>query len=145
MSLQDLTDFIYLELPQRPVLIKGIDATGDPNVSLVVKVNGSPIGTYYLQDDIIPKKMQYRAGTTSTDWISMKGDSTSVAATSYHHIQSVASDTQVVIHNLNKYPNVTVIDSSMDLQEVYGDIKFLDLNRLTISFTNPFAGEAYVT
>ena len=144
MSLQDLTDFIYLELPQRPVLIKGTDATGNPNSSIIAKVNGAPIGTYYLQDDVIPKKVQYKAGTTSTDQIGLKKDTTSDVI-SYHHIQSVASDVQTVVHNLNKYPNVTVIDSSMDLQEVYGDVKFLDLNRLTISFTNPFAGEAYIT
>jgi hypothetical protein len=55
MSLQDLTDFIYLELPQRPVLIKGTLATGDPNESSVAKVNGSPVGTYYLRDDVDPK------------------------------------------------------------------------------------------
>ena len=53
--LEDLRDFIYLELPQRPVLIKGTDASGDPNTSLLAKVNNSPVGTYYLRDDVVPK------------------------------------------------------------------------------------------
>jgi hypothetical protein len=53
--LEDLRDFIYLELPQRPVLIKGADATGDPNLSMIAKVRFSPIGTYYLRDDVVPK------------------------------------------------------------------------------------------
>jgi hypothetical protein len=55
--LEDLRDFIYLELPERPVLIKGSGANGDPNESAEAKVNNAPIGTYYLRDDVVPKTL----------------------------------------------------------------------------------------
>jgi len=41
-------DFVNTELPQRPVLIKGAaEATGDPRLSALPKVQGAPIGTLY--------------------------------------------------------------------------------------------------
>lgn len=54
-------DFVNLELPKRPVMTKGaIDATGDPNVSILPQVTGAPIGTFYLQDDVTPRQLWQR-------------------------------------------------------------------------------------
>jgi hypothetical protein len=65
-------DFVNAELPQRPTLIKGAtEATGDPNSSVLAKVNNAPLGTYYLQDEVSPKVLWVRVGTTSTDWESL--------------------------------------------------------------------------
>jgi len=62
-------DYVSLELPQRPVLIKGpAEATGDPNLSALPKVTGAPIGSLYLQDDVSPKIPWIRLDTGSTTW-----------------------------------------------------------------------------
>lgn len=58
----------------------------------------------------------------------------------YRHVQGTASATWVVTHNLNKYPSVTVSDST-GLQ-VEGTVDYFDLNTVTISFSSAFAGEA---
>lgn len=50
-DLQDFIDFIYLEMPQRSVTIRGDQAIGDPNKSELAKVNNAPVGTWYLQND----------------------------------------------------------------------------------------------
>lgn len=41
-------------------------------------------------------------------------------------------------HDLQKYPSVSVVNSAGD--EVVGDIKYLDINNLTVTFTAPFSG-----
>ena len=67
--MSDFTDFVYLELPKRPVTIKGnTEATGDPNLSLIAKVQNAPTGTLYLQDDVIPKIYWYRSSSEANSW-----------------------------------------------------------------------------
>lgn len=63
-------DFIYAELPQRIVLIKGLtEATGDPNLSSLQKVNIAPNGTLYLQEDVYPRALWVKVGPNSDDWV----------------------------------------------------------------------------
>lgn len=59
----------------------------------------------------------------------------------YTHHQLVANSIWTVNHNLNKHPTIAVIDSSNKV--VIGDIIYLSVNSLTISFTSAFAGKAY--
>jgi hypothetical protein len=60
----------------------------------------------------------------------------------YQHTQSVASSDWVIQHNLGKYPSVTVVDSSGD--ECEGQVNYTSSNQLTISFSAPFSGVAYL-
>lgn len=60
----------------------------------------------------------------------------------YHeHTQSIASDRWVISHNLNKYPNVSVIDSGGN--QVFGDVKYLDKNTVELTYSYPFSGTAF--
>ena len=65
-----------------------------------------------------------------------------VSNQSYAHTQSVASASWSIAHNLNKYPSVTITDSAGD--EVEGEVRYNGLNSLTLSFSAPFAGKAYL-
>lgn len=58
----------------------------------------------------------------------------------YLHDQGIPLAQWIITHNLNKYPSVTVIDSSN--REVEGAVEHLNLNELKISFNNPFSGKA---
>lgn len=58
----------------------------------------------------------------------------------YLHIQSVASEIWEIQHNLNKYPSVTVLDSSGN--EVIGEVEHIDKNNLRIKFAGGFSGKA---
>lgn len=60
----------------------------------------------------------------------------------YVHTQISSSATWVIVHNLNKKPAVTVVDSGDNI--VYGDVVYDTLNQLTITFTAPFGGAAYL-
>jgi hypothetical protein len=60
----------------------------------------------------------------------------------YIHNQIGASSLWVITHNLGKYPSVTVVDSGGSV--VVGDVTYTSLNSLTISFSSPFGGKAFL-
>ena len=60
----------------------------------------------------------------------------------YVHDQQVASNTWVVIHELDKFPSVSIVNTAN--QAVVGDITYNTLNQLTITFTSQISGKAYI-
>jgi hypothetical protein len=60
----------------------------------------------------------------------------------YVHDQTLASSNWILNHNLNKFPAVSVADSTGDTVE--GSVMYNGLNSLTIKFSAPFAGKAYL-
>lgn len=62
----------------------------------------------------------------------------------YTHVQSAASSTWSVTHNLGNRPGgVMVVDSAETM--VLGDVTHVSDNALTISFSAPFGGKAYIS
>lgn len=82
----------------------------------------------------------------SINGVTLEGNKTSedlgldVADANYVHEQSEASSEWVIVHNLNKYPAVSIIDSAGD--EVVGNIHYDSLNQVTITFIGAFKGKA---
>ena len=62
---------------------------------------------------------------------------------SYAHTQSVSSATWTITHNLGYRPAVSVVDSGGNY--VVGDVNYVSVNALTISFSSPFGGSAYLS
>lgn len=60
----------------------------------------------------------------------------------YIHDQQIASNTWVVVHNMNKYPAVNIVDTSNDI--IMGEVRYNSLNQLTIAFTAAISGKAYL-
>ena len=56
-------------------------------------------------------------------------------------VQLTASDTWSIVHNLNRYPDVIIFDTSIGNLRVYGDIIYISLNEIRIEFGYPVAGE----
>ncbi len=56
--------------------------------------------------------------------------------------QSAASSTWSVTHNLDKFPSVSVVDSGNTA--VVGSVEYINKNELTITFSAPFSGYAYM-
>lgn len=66
-----------------------------------------------------------------------------VPAIAFHYNQAIPSNTWVIAHDLNFYPNVTVVDSAGNIVE--GNISYTDTNHLTLTFTAAFGGDAYLS
>lgn len=58
----------------------------------------------------------------------------------YVYTKSVAEAVWDINHNLGKFPSVVILDSSDD--EVEGDVRYINPNRITITFSAAFAGRA---
>lgn len=74
-------------------------------------------------------------GNKTTDELNISGDKT------YVHTQRVASEVWEIQHNLNKYPTIAIVDSGNSV--VVGEIKYIDENNVTVTFTSPFSGKAF--
>lgn len=62
---------------------------------------------------------------------------------SYAFTQSLASASWGPInHALGKFPSVTVVDSANSV--VFGNIVYIDENNVTLEFSAPFSGTAYL-
>lgn len=60
----------------------------------------------------------------------------------YEHTQSSTSDTWVIVHNLAKRPSVTVVDSAETI--IVGEVQYDSMNQITLRFTTPITGKAYI-
>lgn len=58
----------------------------------------------------------------------------------YIYVQDESSATWIITHGLNKYPSVTVIDSSSSV--VYGEVIYNSASQLTLNFGAAFSGRA---
>lgn len=67
------------------------------------------------------------------------GNWRSISST-YTHSQSSPSNTWTVDHNLGRYPNVAILDST--LQEIEGQIDHISINSLTITLNSSITGTA---
>lgn len=68
---------------------------------------------------------------------------TSGTAKRYTFTQQVAASTWVITHDLGGKPQVTITDSANTV--VIGDVTYNSNTQITVSFTRPFSGFAYLT
>jgi hypothetical protein len=66
----------------------------------------------------------------------------SVSDKKYTHNQIASSTIWNITHNLNKKPNVTVVDTGENV--CIGEIEYISDNELKITFTYEFSGKAYL-
>lgn len=72
-------------------------------------------------------------------WVQYMADDT-LQDKYYRHTQNIPSQLWNIQHNLNKYPSVSVTDTSGSFVE--GDVTYVDTNNLTLTFNQAFAGNA---
>jgi len=66
-----------------------------------------------------------------------------IPAIAFHYTQMVPNNTWTIQHNLNFYPNVTVVDSAGT--NVEGEVRYPNANQLVVSFQSAFSGDAYLS
>ena len=65
-----------------------------------------------------------------------------ISGSNHVHTQQVASDIWEINHSLNKYPSVTIVDTSGNL--VVGSVHYISTSKIVVKFSAPFAGVAYL-
>lgn len=56
--------------------------------------------------------------------------------------QMTASDEWDIVHGLEKYPSVSIVDSAGSL--VVGEVTYINTNELIVHFAGAFSGKAYL-
>jgi len=64
-------------------------------------------------------------------------------AGSYTHNQGTSSSIWTITHNLGYYPSITVVDNGDNV--VIGDVSYISVNQVSISFSASFGGKAYLS
>lgn len=60
----------------------------------------------------------------------------------FEYVQGVPSAQWDIVHNLNKFPSITVVDTANTT--VIGSYEYTSLDTVTLNFSAPFAGKAYL-
>jgi hypothetical protein len=60
----------------------------------------------------------------------------------FRYSQNEPSQIWQIHHGLGKYPSVSIVDSAKSA--VIGEVQYLDENRLVVSFSAAFSGEAFL-
>lgn len=97
-------------------------------------------GQFYINHsayDLLLRGRQTRPKYNSSD-LALTSD----IPTTYIHEQGVASAVWTVQHNLNKYPSVTVVDSSENV--IIADVEYVDVNTVKITMNGASKGRAYL-
>lgn len=100
------------------------------------------------EDNIRTHRNLYSTGTLSSGGAAQVGEGggssggTTGEYKMYVHNQGDPLQEWTITHNLNKVPNVKVIDSTGN--QVYGDVKIENMNVVTVSFGGAFSGIAYL-
>jgi hypothetical protein len=61
----------------------------------------------------------------------------------YTHNQMSSSSTWTINHNLGYFPSVTVVDNGNNV--VIGDVSYISINQVSVSFSASFGGKAYLS
>lgn len=77
-----------------------------------------------------------------TQTINNNSFNTTINESSFTFTQSTTAITWNISHNLGKYPNVVVIDDEGDV--TVGEINYVDINELTLTFSEATSGTAYL-
>lgn len=115
------------------------DAYGD--VGQFVRMNSTGDGLVFegiTAADIIQHQEQITITTSQiSDYdVNIEKDKTFVFD------QGMPSLIWTINHNLNKYPSVSAVDTAQST--VVGQVEYVDLNNITITFNASFSGEAYL-
>ncbi len=121
--------------------IKGIDYWTEEDKATILEYINEAIGGNIPHNNLVDRDADDAHPISSISGLKERLDSI-VEDKSYVHYQRTSSNSWGIVHNLNKYPSVTVVDSAGSI--VIGDILYNDLNTITINFTGAFSGKAYL-
>lgn len=117
---------------------ENINGAGQNKYSIEIPHN-SPDATLDLAD-ITPAITPVTTYSYATQ---QYADDAAVTATTFTFNQESPTATWSITHNLGYKPGVSVVDTSDTV--VYGDVDYTDLNVLVVTFTQSFAGKAYLS
>lgn len=134
-------DIVFVKFPQNNDVDKYVDA--------ILGGNETPEKLVISAEEILDKlkTVDGEGSGLDADMLDGKHASEFVLKTEFNistftHNQLSPEKEWNVVHNLNRFPTATVVDSGGSV--VLGDIQYIDENQIKIVFTTGFSGKAYL-
>lgn len=124
--------------------VKFYEDAADFNVDFGEDVAGFDVDFGEIHTIVSDKAVLYVPQSLTTDQQAQARANIGITETDKHfsYRQYSADDTWTIVHNLNKYPSVSIVDSAGSV--VVGEVTYFDLDSLQVHFTSPFSGKAYL-
>jgi len=135
-----MNDEIQVVIQPPKVIQVTVEPAKEISVEVYQGVRGLPgkgVAAGGLSGQVLSKKTD---DDYDTQWITNTGGGGT--STTFIYSQITAASSWDIIHNLGKYPSVSVVDSSGN--EVMGDVEYVSSNELIITFSSGFGGIAYL-
>jgi len=116
-----------------------------PNINPVVQVNYATVE--YVDDAVAGVNSAAEIAFTPTSEITSITVQNAIeelrTRSRFVHNQSTASSSWDITHNMKFFPNVSIVDTA--LSKVIGEVVYTSENALTVTFSQSFAGKAYLS
>lgn len=89
----------------------------------------------------LEKTVQDIQGSETVD-VTRNGQSVTLATKTFIFEQGIASDVWTIEHNLNKYPSITLVDSSG--RQFVAEVEYNNFNLCTVHLNGATTGKAYL-
>lgn len=136
-------EVVWVEIPNDSLKDAFIDTA---NATLVESGElGTMFKAQYDTDD--DGKVDYANNADSVSWSGIIDKPSTFEPSEHSHetfiYNQISPSSQWSIqHNKNKFPSVTIVDSSDNI--VYGDVQYIDKNNIVLKFNGEFSGKAYL-
>lgn len=109
-----------------------------PGASVVHSIDAQTVAEVnaHANDDTSPEAHAQYATHAEVAAVAVAGGST------YTHNQVTPAASWLIVHNLNRHPSVTIVDSAGGTVE--SDIVYIDSNTVRVDHISPFGGVAYL-
>ena len=125
--------------PSQPAAVLDLSLSG----SVTILVSGGPQGPQGLKGDPGAAGATGATGPQGPQGPPGSGGGGSGSAgITFVYYQSIPSSTWSINHNLNKFPSITVVDTTG--RELEGDLSYIDANNSMVTFNQSVSGEAYL-
>lgn len=127
------------KLPENVVTTDGAQTLTNKTID-AQNNNISNLGVENINPDNIRETVRDTEEATNEKLVTERA--VALAVDSYVHDQAVPSDTWVIVHNLGRYPSVTVVDSAGSQFMV--QIEYNSKKKLTLYMNGATTGKAYL-
>lgn len=110
------------------------------NVPTIPEISEATVGKVLSNDGGQAQWIDSEGNVSSVN--GKTGDVEVIEDKNFVFTQSTATRAWYIVHNLNKYPSVVVVDTGGNT--VIGDVEYIDTNVITVSFSAAFSGYAYL-
>ena len=134
-------DIVFVKFPQ--------DSNVDKYVDAILGENETPENLVISAQEILDKLKTVDGAGSGLDADLLDGKhasefvlKTELNISTFTHNQLSPEKEWNVVHNLNRFPSVNIVDSGGSV--VLGDVQYIDENQIKIVFTTSFSGKAYL-